>query len=228
MRTRVFIICVILCQAAFSLFAQNKNDRFHLFGSERKGHRNTYFGPVLAISNVEGHMAVDAGLTAGVAINNKFFIGLYGQKLISNVPRMNLEAIGYPSYTGGLVNMIHAGGVLGYIHKTQKVYNWGLSGSAGIGRLQVRAKPPSSNFEDAIYDDMVIILTPKVFTEVNMTSWFKINVSAGYRLVGKVNSYYMNSAQEKIPIFDKSDYIKPEFSIALLFGSFGFHSIVIK
>ena len=227
MRSKVFIVCIIICHSVLSLFAQNKNDRFHKYGAVSKRQLNTYIGPLVAMSNVEGYSVVDAGVTGGVAINNKFFIGFYGQKLLTKVPGTDLQTIGYPTYTGGLVNMIHAGGVLGYIHKTKNVLNWGLSGSAGIGRLQILAKAPSSKFENAIYDDMVIILIPKIFLEVNMTSWFKINVSGGYRLTGKVNSYYQNQAKEKIPIFDKYGYTKPEISLSLLMGAFGLRSILL-
>ena len=74
-----------------------------------------------------------------------------------------------------------------------------------------------------IYNDRVILLIPRIFFEANMTSWFKANVNAGYRLVGKVNAHYVNPMGEEIPIFKSSGYSKPEFSISLLFGNFGIY-----
>ena len=227
MKGKVFIVCIIICHSALSLSAQNKNDRFHVFGSESKLQINGYIGPLLAFSDVEGFLSVDAGATAGFVVNRKFFIGLYGQKLVSNVPRADLETIGYPTYTGGNVNMSHAGGVLGWIHTTNKAQQWGFSGSAGIGKLELFARGPTNIYEDQLYEDLMIILVPKLFIEMNMTSWLKINISAGYRLLGKVNAKYTNQAGETIPVFQGSDFMKPEFSVSLLFGKFDFRNATI-
>ncbi len=228
MRSKVLIVCVIICHSALSLFAQNKNDRFHLFDAERQWQVNGYIGPYISLSNVEGYTAIDAGATGGVVFNNKFFIGLYGQKLVTKVPRTDLATIGYMTFTDGEVDMVHAGGVLGYIHKTKNILNWGLSGSAGLGIIQLLAKGPTNKYNDKIYDDVVFILIPKLFAEMKMTRWFKINVSGGYHIVGMVNGVYENQAGETIPTFIQSDYSKPEFSISLLFGSFGFRSYLLK
>jgi hypothetical protein len=57
-----------------------------------------------------------------------------------------------------------------------------------------------------------------------MKNWFKVNLNAGYRFVGKINGAHINQADEVIPTFYKSDYNKPEFTISLLFGNFGSHS----
>ena len=227
MRSKVFIVCIIICHSALSLFAQNKNDRFHVFGSESKLQLNGYIGPSLAFSNVEGFLSMDAGATAGFFVNRKFFIGLYGQKLLSNVPRTDLATIGFPTYTGGNVHMSHAGGVLGWIHNTNKAQQWGLSGSAGIGKLELLARSPTNIYEDKLYKDIMIILIPKIFMELSMTGWLKINMSAGCRVLGKVNTKYTNQAGESIRVFQGSDNIKPEFSVSFLFGSFDFRTATI-
>jgi hypothetical protein len=227
MRSKVLIVCVIICHSVLSLSAQNKNDRFHIFGSESKLQLNGYIGPSLAFSTMEGFLSVDAGATAGFIVNRKFFIGLYGQKLVSNVPRADLETIGFPTYTSGNVHMSHAGGVLGWIHNTNKAQQWGFSGSAGIGKLELDARSPTNIYEDLLYDDLIIILVPKLFLEMNMTGRLKINMSAGYRVLGKVNTKYTNQAGESIPVFQGSDYMKPEFSVSLMLGKFDFRNATI-
>jgi len=228
MRSKVFIICVILFHSAISLFAQNKNDRFHEYGSGKRNQINMYIGPVAAFSNIGGSFTFDGGVTGGVIIKNKFFIGLYGQKLLTNVPRTDLAEIGYPTFTDGRIKMRHAGGVLGYIHKTDKVWNWGIGGSAGTGIIELAAKGPTNKYEDVIYDDKIIIVIPKLFVEMKITSWFKVNVGAGYRLLGMMNGVYTNPAGETKPTFKPADYTKPEFSISLLFGSFRLQSYLLK
>jgi hypothetical protein len=227
MRFKRLIVFAIICNSALSLLAQIKNDRFHAFGSQSRLQLNGYIGPLFAISDVESYFTVDAGVTAGVAINKRYFIGLYGQKLLTKVPRTDLSTVGYAGYTDGKIQMQHVGGVLGYIHKSKKDLKWGVSGSAGIGRIDLLAIAPSGTLEGRVYEDKVIILIPKLFMELNMTRWFKINVSGGYRLLAKVNCKYVNQAGETIPVFNKSDYTKPEFSLSLLFGKFGFRSFLL-
>ena len=187
-----------------------------------------YIGPLAVFSNIEGSLTIDAGATGGIIIKNKFFIGLYGQKLLTNVPRTDLAEIGYPTFTDGRIKMRHYGGVLGYIHKTDKVWDWGVGGSAGTGMIELAAKGPTNKYEDVIYDDKIIIVIPKVFVEMKMTSWFKVNVGAGFRVLGMMNGVYTNPAGETKPTFKPSDYTKPEFSVSLLFGAFRLQSYMLK
>ena len=223
MRIKVAIALVILCYSGLSVFAQYKSDRYHEFGSEKHLQFKIYGGPIISLLNVEQHFSLDFGATAGIMLTSKFFMGIYGQKLISGPQRTDLAVIGYPTYSGGEIKMMHAGGIMGLMSKPEKALHWGVSGTAGIGRIDLYAKDPVSLRNIDIYNDRVILLIPRVFFEANMTSWFKANVNAGFRLVAKVNAHYVNPLKEEIPIFKSSDYSKPEFSISLLFGNFGIY-----
>jgi hypothetical protein len=224
MKIRIPILCIIFCYLALSLSAQDDTKRYHIYGS---GYRNTlsiYAGPMVTFSNVEGSFSVDLGATGGFIINKKFIIGAYGSNLMSNPPRSDLSIIGYPTYTDGKIKMMQAGGVLGYIHKPDNEFHCGVSCSGGLGILSLYASNPTTQSTELLYDDRVYILIPKLFVELNMTSWFKVNAGAGYRFFGRINGAYTNSSGEVIPTFNKSDYNKPELSISLLFGRFGFHT----
>jgi len=227
MRFNKLIICFFICHSVLSLTAQIRSDRYHNFPSENRLQLNGYIGPLVAISNVEGNVSIDLGATGGFLINKNFFVGLYGQNMITKVPRYDLATIGFPTYTDGEVRMVHVGGVIGYIHNPEKEIHWGVSSSEGVGILSLYAKNPVATGTEKIYDDRIYIIIPKLFVEANMTKWFKVNVSAGYRFIGKVNSVYINQNQEEIPTFYKSDYTKPEFSVSLLFGAFGIRSGLI-
>lgn len=221
-RSKVFSVCIIICLAGLSLSAQDKSDRYHNFGSEKRWQIKAYFGPLIAFSNVENSFSIDLGATGGIFIKKKFYMGFYGQKLINGPPRNDLASIGYPTFTDGKIDMIHAGGILGYIHKPAEVIHWGASGSAGLGILYLYAQDPVNQSVEKLYDDRIYIAIPKLFIEMNMTGWLKVNVSAGYRVVGKVNGVYTNLAGETTPTFNKSDYTKPEFSMTILFGTYDF------
>jgi hypothetical protein len=224
MRIKIMIVSAIMCLTVISISAQNVKNRFHLYGSADRRHINGYIGPHIAFSTIEGSFAADIGISAGVLIHENFFLGIYGQKLLTSPARQNLAIIGYPTFTNGEIKMIHAGGVLGYIHSPGEIIHWGISSSAGLGEIYLYAKDPVSLNTEQLYNDRVVVVIPKVFLELNMSAWFKVNVSAGYRVVGMINGTYINQADEVIPTFGKSDYSKPEFSVSFLFGAFGIHS----
>lgn len=223
MRFKVVIAFVIICYSGLSVLAQYKSDRYHEFGTEKHMRFKIYGGPIISLLNVEQNFAVDLGATGGIIVKKKFFIGVYGQKLLSRPHRTDLAIIGYPTYSDGEIKMMHAGGIIGYVNKPGNVLHWGVSGTGGIGRIDLYAKDPVSLLIRKIYDDRVFLLIPKVFAELNMTNWFKVNISAGFRVFGKINAYYLNQSEEVIPVFKNSGYSKPEFSISLLFGNFAFY-----
>jgi len=224
MRIKVLILCIFVFNSSLCLLAQNKDDRFHRYGGNNSMQFNIFGGPLVAFSNVEGSFSADLGASVGIMLTNTIFIGLYGQKLMTKPERTDLAIIGYPTYTDGQIKMYHAGGVLGYIHKPEKKIHFGAGGSAGLGLIELYAKNPSTLTTEFLYDDRVIVVIPKLFAEFNMTKWFRINISGGYRYVGKINGMYITSSDEEIPTFYQSDYSKPEFSVSLLFGSNGSYS----
>lgn len=228
MRFRVLIFCVIIILPVQYVSAQKGDNRYHLYGVHGPMQLNTYFGPVVALSNVEGIFSADIGATGGVIVNKKFFAGLYGQGLITRPRRIDLAAIGYPNYANGEIKMMYGGFLLGYLHKPSELIHWGISSSGGVGVLYLYAENPVTLNSEKIYLDRVFMVTPKLFAEINMTDWFKVSFSAGYRIIGKMNTTYKNQAGEFIPVFDKSGYNRPEFSISMLFGAFGYHQGMLE
>jgi hypothetical protein len=120
MRIKVLILFAVICHSSLYLFAQDKEDRFHRYGSENTRQYKIFGGPLVEFSNVEGYFSIDLGATGGIMINKKFFLGLYGQKLITKPQRADLAKLDYPTFTDGQIKMIHACGVLGYIYKPEK------------------------------------------------------------------------------------------------------------
>jgi len=224
MRVKCLIVSTVFCYLAMSLSAQDDTKRYHLYGSKYRTPLTIYIGPLVTFSNVEGSFSVDLGATGGFIINKKIILGAYLSNLMTKPPRTDLASIGYPTYTDGIIKMIHAGGILGYIHKPEKDFHLGVSCSGGLGIISLHAENPDNQSTEKLYDDRVYIIVPNLFGELNMTSWFKVNAGIGYRFFGKINGSYTNPSGEVIPTFNKSDYNKPQLSISLLFGRFGFHS----
>jgi hypothetical protein len=227
MRSKVVIACGIIWFSAIAVSAQNKDKRYHNFGSERNWKIQVYAGPYAAVSSVEGILAVDLGATGGFIYKKKFIAGLYGQKMVTDHIRSNLSISDYPASTEGEIKMMHVGGLAGYIFKPEALVHWGVSSSAGVGKLDLLVLDPATMDIEKTYSDRIFIVIPRLFAEMNITKWFKINVTGGYRFPGKVNSYYTNQSGEEIPVFNNADYTKPEFSVSLLVGPYGFRTATL-
>jgi len=227
MRTKVLIICVIICHSSLSLLAQNPDKRYHNFGSDKSLQVKGFFSPFAAFSNVEGTLSLDFGAAVGLIIKDNLIAGIYGQKMVSNPIRTGLDISDFPAITDGDIEMKHAGAIVGYNFKPEAVVHWGVNSSFGVGELELIVKDPVTLITEKTYTDRIYLVVPRLFAEMNVTKWLKINVSGGYRFFGKVNSYYTNQSGEEVPIFDKTDYTKPEFSVSMVFGSFGFRTATI-
>lgn len=220
MRFKELLVFIIIYISVLSLSAQDESDRYHLYGFEKRWQIQGYLGPLIAFSTVEKTFAMDIGGTAGFLVNKKLFIGIYGQRLMTLPSHPDLTNIGYMTTHDGKVKMLQGGGILGYIHKPEKLIRWGVSSSFGVGNLILYAKDQATLNLDKTYKDRVFIITPKLFAQKNLTRKCLVNVSAGYRFFGKMNGLYTNPAGELVPIFNKSDYDRPEFLVSLLFGNF--------
>jgi len=221
MRNKILLLFLVFGLLPNMIAAQpltKVDNKHYLFGMPLQ--YNGYGGPVVAFSNMEGRSSVAPGAVAGLLINAKFFMSIYGQKVETSHPRPDMIVSGPIIYTEVKANMWQYGVWFGYIHKPEDVIHWGMSSMVARGQLFLTAKDPVTLATRQIYDDRVYFITPKFFVEMNMAKWLKMNVSAGYRFTGKVNGEYSNQYDERIPTFNPSDYNQPEFSVSLLFGGF--------
>lgn len=225
MKSKVVVMCAITWLSVSAIYAQNRDkSRYHNFGTERIWNIQLLAGPIAALSNVDGNLAYDFGFTGGFVYKKKFIATLYGQKMASHPVRTNLSIGDYPAGTEGEISMIHVGGIGGYIFKPESLLHWGVSGSAGVGKLELSVKEPVASGSGITYTDRIFLVIPRLFAELNVTKWFKVNVTGGYRFPGKLNTFYTDKSGNQVQVFKNSDLTKPEFSVSLLFGTYGFRT----
>ncbi|MFZ4705183.1 MAG: hypothetical protein ACOYMF_04150 [Bacteroidales bacterium] len=223
MKSKILLLITIVWSIPSMLMAQHEFVQDHrphyLFGVPL--HYNGFGGPLVSFSNMEGKFSIAPGAMGGIIINNKFFISAYGQSVVTSHPRADLiETSNLTTYSAVDANMWQVGLWFGYIHKADEVIHWGVSSMIARGQLFLMAKDPVTFQTRQIFNDRVYFITPKIFVEMNMATWMKVNVSAGFRFTGKVNGQYLNRFNKLSPTFYKSDYDQPEFSLSLLFGGF--------
>lgn len=208
---------VFFCMAAFlcpsvNVFGQNdKNDETEtLFG--RGNLRISGFGaPIVEFSSVNGQFSVSNGGGGAALFNQTFFIGGYGVGL-SNRVAFNTSA-------SQRLDFGHGGFWVGYVSSPKKLVHFTGSMKLGWGNVNVRNTNFNSNM--AILSNTAFVGTPEVGFEINITRFFKITATAGYRFVTGINSLDFTNGQGNITeTLSNSDFNSPMGSLTFKFGWF--------
>ena len=183
----------ILFVFTFSAVAQGQTqtlfDDSHSYGG--------FGGPMLEFSKVNGQTVGDVG-GGGALIINDFFVGGYG--LGTEDATVFYEEEDYD------IDFGHGGFWFGYALNQHKLIHLYTSFRVGWGEVQLLQN------DDKKYDDNVLVLSPEIGIEVNVTNWFKLGLTGGYRYVDGINS---------LPVLANEDFSSMYGAITFRFGGFG-------
>ena len=199
---KLFSLTLILLTLPFLSNAQDEDDYEHLL-KDRKLSFSIFGSPIFEFSKVNGSFGFSSGAGGAIILNQTLFVGGYGLKLAPVIEK-DLVLNGQ-SYQDLEINFTHGGFWVGYIHDFRKLVHFG--GSAKFGWGNISMEDPSL---PGGYEDHVLVITPQVEVEVNISKWFKINAGAGYRIVTSTNEN----------VFDRNDFNSPQASIGFMFGWF--------
>lgn len=190
------LLIVLLSFASFQLMAQHNAlfDDFSIVGA--------FGGPIIEIGSINGEVGADVGGGGAVLFDN-VFLGGYG---------MGTDFAQAEILDGGEadrydIKFSHGGLWLGYTQAPQKLVHLNTSVKIGWGRSRLRQDG------DSRYTDQIFVMIPEVGVEVNLTSFFKMNLAAGYRWVNGINS---------LPGLDNGDFSSPVGILTFRFGGFDF------
>lgn len=172
-----------------------------LFGRARD--IGAFGGPIVEMGlNNDLNTAVGGG---GAIVIDNFFIGGYGVGSVDFDALIENDEIDQ-------IELGHGGFWLGYAFPSYKVIHLYGSGRVGWGGVGIDVSD-NSNFPQDV--DNVFVLTPELGLELNLTRWFRVGATYGYRFVKGVNEdlgYY------KADSFDGS-----MLNLTFRFGWFGWH-----
>lgn len=183
-------ILVVLLFASFQVSAQHET----LFDDIRS--IGGFGGPIIEIGSINGEIGADVG-GGGALILDNIFIGGYG--LGSDYPEINIDDQFYN------IKYKHGGFWFGYTAKTHKVAHLYSSVKIGWGKAKLRQE------KETMYSDRMFVMIPQVGVELNLTDFFKIALSGGYRWVNGIN---------QLPTLDSSDFSSAVGMITFRFGGF--------
>jgi len=195
MKTTIQIIA--FCLIAITSFSQNKEET--LFGSI--DHIGGFGGPMIEVSSINGETVADVG-GGGALILDNFFFGGYG--LGTDAPNIQ---IGLEQFD---IDFGHGGLWFGFVAPPYKVAHVYSSFKLGWGEANLK-----DNDGDKLFSDNVLVLTPEVGVELNITHWFKLAFSGGYRFVDGVNTLPGDLTDDS--------FSSPFGALTFRFGGFGYY-----
>ena len=160
-------------------------------------------GPIVEFSSINGEVGTDVG-GGGALILNNFFIGGYGMG--TTFPEINVDNKDYS------IDFGHGGFWLGYAYRSEKLVHLYGSARLGWGGIQLKTDPDQDD-EFADYDDAIYVITPELGIELNVTTFFKIAVTGGYRIVADVDGLPGDLGE--------ADFSSPVGALTFRFGGFG-------
>lgn len=189
------LFTLLFCLLVASLSAQQETlfDDLDVIGG--------FGGPIVEIGSINGEVGADVG-GGGALVMDRLFIGGYGM------------GTDYPEYTiadgenAGQYNIRfkHGGLWFGYVTEQTKLVHLYSSLKIGWGKSQLRVD------KDALFSDRNFVMIPELGVEVNLTDFFKLSLTGGYRWVNGIT---------KLPGLDNSSFNSPIGVITFRFGGFG-------
>ncbi len=148
-------------------------------------------GPVLKFTQIKGELGIMVGGYGGWLINHQFMIGGGGFGLVNEI-RASTEA--EKEYSSGnkplFVEFGYGGGMFEYILTPNKLVHFSINLLIGAGGVNYRYNYRNEN-NDWYYthrgSDAVFVLEPTMSVELNLISWCRTSIGAGYRYVSGIN-----------------------------------------
>lgn len=174
-------------------------------------------GVIVDYTTIENEPSVSVGGGGAAMLNQRFFLGGYGQGVATIHERENMF-IDNEHIEDAVFQFGHGGIWLGYIIEPSRVLHMNINTKLGAGELALRKSLDEYEMMDSYHKDRVTVINPSIGLNVNILPWFRITANVGYRFIGGVGDKTYDDSNQLI--FDADDYNAPTFSFSFLFGGF--------
>ena len=226
----IIIMVIILMLGVTCAYGQEYIEKKTAFNSEKVKLSNFFLelAPRTNFAKLNDQMANISMFLGGFILNEKFAIAFF----TATSPKINLLAVppgGSDEYAGWMeagvelskiststefvyVNYRHSGLRFDYLHRTDRILFWRAGVSVGfLGGLTLSENQTFLGlFNNTIYDEHELSVSPEVGIGVNLLSWWRIHADLGYRIL---------TADQRIMSASQSDSFF--FSLSFAFGKFG-------
>ncbi len=189
-----FLLITILGMASFSLMAQHET----IFNKARVV--GGFGGPITEIG-LGNKLNTSVGGGGGLIINS-FFIGGYGLGSVDFEQLIETDDV-------DVLDIGHGGFWLGGTFRPYKILHGYASARIGWGAVNVELNDTGQTWRDL---DKIFVMTPEIGVELNLTKWFRVAGTIGYRYVSGTN---------EARGYTDEDFSEAIAGITLRFGWFG-------
>lgn len=201
-----------------ALIAKSQNEQKYLF-EKSKISVSAFGAPYGTFSMLNGDFAFSGGGGAALLFNGGFFLGGYGEGLATHHERTGLDSV--VLIHNPRISFRHGGVWLGYAYKPGNMIHAAISGKVGWGTISLFDPDSDPDYQGNKAKDRVMVFTPQIEIEMNLTPWLKLNVGVGYRLLaGMDRSYRFKNETNTTRYYDTKDYNSPVGTISILVGGF--------
>jgi hypothetical protein len=200
---------LILVSVAASLLAQEQPTQY-LFGRGGKVRLGGFGGTITDFTNLAGEFAVYNGGGGAAIFNRRFFIGGFGQSLVTNHNRQLQDQ--FNNTVQGRFEMTYGGLWTGLNFSPESIVHGTVAVRVAGGRAAWL--PQNSAFNNnAFYQSNVMVVIPTLGAEVNLFRWMKLTAEGGYRFVSALPTDF--------PVYTNQNLSGFTGSLTLRFGWFG-------
>lgn len=196
-KVKNFALVVCLAFLATSALAQQET----LFGKSRVVGA---FGAPIFEFGLNNDLNPSTGF-GGALVINSFFLGAYG------MGAADFKQLIEDNNDIDKLDLAHGGLWLGFAVPSYRLVHIYGSARLGWGAVNVELDDPGLEYEDL---DHVFVFTPELGVELNVTRWFRVAGSVGYR--------FLDGANSNLGYSDK-DFRGALAGLTLRFGGFGRH-----
>jgi len=184
------LIILIAIFAATAMMAQEKT----MFGTNPDISHGGFGAPVVKFTTVNSEFGVLVGGRGGWLINHQISLGLGGYGLVTNT-----QLDGFEDDLVRYLDFGYGGFELEYIMSNNEVIHLTFSALIGAGGTNYRY----SNYDYENFDwdekyttsDAFFVGEPTINAELNVTTFFRINIGVGYRFVSGVHNNYITDSE---------------------------------
>ncbi len=152
-------------------------------------HIGFFVAPTLGITSMDGSGAGLLNLRGGITIKDRFSLGMYASTSLNEITPES------ETLTGVYMDYWSFGGFLEYTLLAKKVLHVTFPLYVGYGEVQMDTEIGEAGLGEANFFQ----IEPAALLEVNLHKNVRLNLGAGYRIVGQMN--YRNFNQSDISGF---------------------------
>lgn len=182
---------------SFALFAQDEEVLFNKVIVQ-----GGFGGPIFELTNIDNQTGMMFGGGGGVILND-FFIGGFGQG--GSFAEHTVDSRLYP------LNMGYGGLWLGYVRPTWKAVH--LFADLKVAGGSISLSQSRDDEASEVFDDNIFVVQPGAGAEVNVFGWFRVALTAHYRLVSGISNGHTFG-------LGNADFNAPAMALTLRFGGF--------